>query len=237
VRKFWALATALGVILAAWPPAFAYEAVEVKDGGSIEGTIKYEGTAPAREKPKATKDKAVCGKADLSEDLIVGSDKGIANVVVMLANVERGKKWPAAKPTLEQKDCDFQPHVLVIPTGVEVDIKNDDGIGHNVHTFSTKNPSLNRNQPKFRKVMTAKFDKAEIIKVICDVHDWMLAWFVVSDDPYVAVTDGQGHFEIKGVPAGSYKVEIWHEKLGKETKDVTVGAGETVALNLNLKGR
>lgn len=51
----------------------------------------------------------------------------------------------------------------------------------------------------------------------------------------MAVTDGQGHFEIKDVPAGSYKVEIWHEKLGKETKDVIIRAGETVALGLNLK--
>ena len=237
MRKLWALATALGVILAAWPPAFAYEAVEVKDGATIEGTIKYEGTPPAREKPEATKDKEVCGKADLSEDLIVGSDKGIANVVVMLTNVQKGKKWPAAKPTLVQKGCDFQPHVLVIPAGVEVEIKNDDGILHNVHTFSTKNPSLNRNQPRFRKVMTTKFDQPEIIKVTCDAHNWMLGWFVVSDDPYVAVTDRQGHFEIKDVPAGSYKVEIWHEKLGNETKDVTVRAGETVALGLNLKGK
>ncbi len=235
MRRFWALATALGVILAAWPPAFAYEAVEVKDGGTIEGTVKYEGAPPAHQRPEAAKDKEACGKADLSEDLIVGSDKGIANVVVMLTDVKKGKKWPAAKPTLYQKSCDFQPHVLVIPTGVEVEIKNEDGILHNVHTFSTKNPSLNRNQPGFRKVMTAKFDEPEIIKVICDKHDWMLGWFIVSDGPYVAVTDGQGHFEIKDVPAGSYKVEIWHEKLGKETKDVTVRAGETVPLGLNLK--
>jgi len=113
----------------------------------------------------------------------------------------------------------------VIPTGVEVDIRNDDGILHNVHTLSTKNPSLNRNQPRFKKVMTAKFDEPEIIKVTCDAHNWMLGWFVVSDHPYVAATDGQGHFEIKDIPGGSYKVEIWHEKLGKETKDVTVRGG------------
>ncbi len=235
MRKFCALATALGVILAAWPPAFAYEAVEVKDGGTIGGTIKYEGTPPARDKPEATQGKEACGKTYLSEDLIVGSDKGIANVVVMLTDAKKGKKWPVAKPTLHQKSCDFQPHVLVIPTGVEVEIRNDDGILHNVHTLSTENPSMNRNQPGFRKVMTAKFDKAEIFKVICDKHDWMVGWFVVSDGPYVAVTDGQGHFEIKDVPAGSYKVEIWHEKLGKETKDVIIRAGETVALGLNLK--
>ncbi len=237
MRKFYALATVLGVILATWPPAFAYEAIEVKDGGTIEGTIKYEGIPPAREKPEATKDKETCGKTDLSEDLVVGSDNGLTNVVVMLTSVQKGKKWPAVKPTLAQKGCDFHPRVVVIPTGVEVEIKNDDGILHNVHTFSTKNPSLNRNQPRFRKVMTVKFDQAEIIKVTCDAHNWMLAWFIVSDDPYVAVTDGQGHFAIKDVPAGSYKVEIWHEKLGKETKDVTVRAGETVALGLNLKGK
>ncbi len=237
MRKFWVLATALGVILAAWPPAFAYEAVEVKDGGTIGGTIKYEGTPPARDKPEATQGKEACGKTYLSEDLIVGSDKGIANVVVMLTNVEKGKRWPATKRALDQKDCNFQPHVLVIPTGVEVEIRNDDGILHNVHTLSTQNPSMNRNQPRFKKVMTANFDKAEIFKVICDKHDWMVGWFVVTDHPYVAVTDRQGHFEITRIPDGSYKVEIWHEKLGKETKDVTVRGGETVTLDLNLKGK
>ncbi len=238
MRKIWALAATLGLILVVWAPAIAYEAGEVKDGGSIKGTIKYDGAPPARKKLEITKDKEVCGKVEhLSEDLIVGSDKGIANVVVMLTNIKKGKKWPAGKPTLDQKGCDYQPHVLVIPTGAEVEIKNDDGILHNIHTVSTKNPSLNRAQPKFKKVMTAKFDKSEIVKVACDVHNWMLGWFVVSDDPYVAVTNAQGQFEIKDIPAGSYKVEIWHEKLGKETKDVSVKAGEAVALNLELKGK
>ncbi len=235
--KFWALATALGVILAAWSLAFTYETVEVKDGGIIQGTTRYEDTPPARQKPEAAKDREACGKADVSDDLIVGSDKGIANVVVMLTNVKKGKKWPVAKPTLHQKGCDFQPHVLVIPSGVEVEIRNDDGILHNVHTFSTKNPRLNRDQPRFRKVMTAKFDEPEIIKVTCDKHNWMLGWFVVNAGPYVAVTDEQGHYEIRDIPAGSYRVEIWHEKLGKETMDVTVRGGETVTLDLNLKGK
>lgn len=235
MRKFLALTPALGVILAAWAPALAYEAVEVRDGGTVAGTIRYEGTVTVREKPK-TKDTEVCGKAEVSQDLIVGPDKGLANVVVMLT-VEKGKKWSADKVVLDQGGCDFHPHVLVVPTGADVKVLNPDRILHNFHTLNTKNPPVNRAMSKWTREMTIKFAQPEIMKVVCDTHDWMWAWLIVSEHPYVAVTDAQGHFEIKDVPAGSYKVEIWHEKLGKEMKEVSLKPGNTTVLDLTLRGK
>jgi hypothetical protein len=99
---------------------------------------------------------------------------------------------------------------------------------HNLHTYSDVNPTINRAQPKFKKVMEVSFDKPEIIKVTCDVHSWMKGWIVVLPHPYFGVTDAKGVTRIDGVPAGTHTVEIWHETLGKRTKDVAVKKGESV---------
>jgi len=80
-------------------------------------------------------------------------------------------------------------------------ILNSDGILHNVHTTSTANPSFNQAQPKFKKTIEVKIEKPEFpIKVQCDAHGWMHAWWVSEDHPYYAVTDAKGAFKIADVP-------------------------------------
>jgi plastocyanin len=238
MKRHWALAAIAGLVLAVAGPARAqYAAGDVADGGSITGTVKWAGDAPAPKKIPATKDKEVCGKKEiLDEALQVSADKGLKNAVVMLADIKKGKKWASDKATLDQNGCVFVPHVLVAKAGGPVDILNSDGILHNLHTYGTKNPAINKAQPKFKKVMTEKFAKPETFKITCDAHPWMLAWIVVSDHPYVAVTDEQGAFKLDGVPAGAYKVEIFHPGSGaKETKEVKVSAKEEARLAVELK--
>ena len=203
--------------------AASYDVMAVSDGGTIAGTIKFTGTPPAAKTIKVNKDQAQCGDSLPDENLVVGADKGIKNVVVRLTDIKKGKKWEA-KAVLDQKKCHFQPHVAVGQAGADVEILNSDGILHNIHTYSTANASINVAQPKFKPKMTQKFAKPEIIKVTCDAHGWMVGWLVISDHPYVAVTDEKGAFKLTDVPAGSYKVEIWHETLGKQEKSVTVAA-------------
>ena len=169
--------------------------------------------APAPKKVEITKDKEVCAlKPHFDEDLIVGSNGGIANAVVIV----KGAKGEL-KPTnveFDQKGCDYVPHVLAFPAGSTVDIINSDGILHNIHTYSTVNPSFNMAQPKFKKEIEEKVEKPEVIKVTCDAHGWMHGWWVATDTPYFAVTDDKGNYTIKDVPAGNYTVEVWQEKLG-----------------------
>ena len=215
------LAVAAAAALA--PAAQAYDAMAVTDGGAISGTIKFGGTPPAAKTIKTSKDTQQCGAEIPDENLMVGGDKGIKNVVVRLTEAKKGKKWEA-KAVIDQKKCHFQPHVTVAQAGADVEILNSDGILHNIHTYSTANPSFNKAQPKFKPKMTEKFAKPEIIKINCDAHPWMQGWLVVSDHPYVAVTDEKGAFKLADVPAGTYKVEIWHETLGKQEKTVTVQA-------------
>jgi len=184
---------------------------------------------------KVNKDPQVCGTEKKSEDLSVGPNKGIQWAVVSLSDAKGPAPKPTQKLTLDQKGCDFHPHVLLVPAGAEVDILNSDGVLHNIHTFATVNSTINKAQPKFKKVMTEKFgDKPEIIRVQCDVHSWMLGWAVVMGHPYYAVTDEKGAFKLQNVPPGKHTVEVWHETLGKMKKEIEVKAGAETKVAFEL---
>jgi hypothetical protein len=200
-------------------------------GGTVEVEVKYNG-APVIEKLKVNKDVEKCGTEATVEKVVVGGNKGLANAVASVPTAKGGK---AVKGVLDQKGCKFVPHVMVMTPG-EIEIKNSDDILHNIHTYSTANPAINKAQPKFKKTMTEKFEKPEIIKVTCDVHSWMLGWVAVTPGP-AAVTDTNGVAKIENVPAGKQKVEVWHETLGKQEKEVDVKAGQTTKVSFEMKGK
>jgi plastocyanin len=208
----------------------AYEAGPVTDGGAVTGRVAYGGTAPARAKIEITKDASVCGTESekLSEELIVGAGGGIQNVVVRIANITKGAALAPASPNpvLDQKVCQFRPHVLVFPAGSTLDVLNSDGILHNVHTYGEANAPVNKAQPGFKKKIELVFDKPEFpVRVECDAHPWMRGWLIVQEHPYYALTDESGAFTLANVPAGDYQIEAWHETLGRQTASVSVAAG------------
>jgi len=227
----------LTAALLAAAPAGAYEGGAVANGGTISGTVAFEGDPPAPEELNVTKDNAVCGEKKTSNALLVGPDKGIKNVVVRVTDIAKGKpmEQPASNPVFDQKGCEYHPHVLLFPAGSTIDILNSDGILHNVHTTSTANPAFNQAQPKFKKKIEKTIEKPEMpIKVVCDAHGWMLAWWISQEHPYYALTDEKGAFEMKDVPPGDYQVELWHEVLGKHTEKVTVEPGGTMTLTVQM---
>lgn len=221
------MAVLTGTSLALSSPVFGYEAGAVSDGGSISGTILLAGDAPA---PKAkaievTKDVNVCGKTQkYDESLVVDENKGVKNVVVSITEIASGKEWAASEP-LDQKECVYTPHIVLTPADAELEILNNDGILHNIHTYSEANPAFNQAQPKFKKKLKKTFASPEYIKVTCDAHNWMTGWIVVMDHPYYAVTNEAGSFTLTDVPAGEYELKIWHETLGESMQTVTVEAG------------
>ena len=203
-------------------------------GGTISGQVKLDGAAPAPKEVEVTKDKEVCGlHKHFTEDLIVDSGGGIANAVVIVKGAKGDMK--PSEVTFDQKGCDYVPHVLAFPAGSTVKIVNSDGILHNIHTYSTANPSFNMAQPKFKKIISQKVDKPEVIKVTCDAHGWMHGWWVATDTPYFAVTDDKGNYTIKDVPAGDYTVEVWQEKLGTDDQKASVKDGATATTNFTMK--
>jgi plastocyanin len=214
-----------------------YTGADVKDGGSISGTVKFKGTAPAPKKLDVGKDKEVCDKSPKMDQSLIVKDGNLANAVVTITDIKSGKKLDAKKVTLDQKGCEYKPHVLAFPAGSTVEILNPDGILHNVHSYSKVNSPFNQAQPKFKKTLEVKIDKPEAVEVKCDVHGWMQGWLVATANPYFAVTDGSGSFKLTDVPAGNYTVEMWHEKLGKSTQKVAVKAKEDAKVNFEVAGK
>jgi plastocyanin len=204
--------------------------VDAQGGGTIEVEVKYNGPAQV-ETLKVNKDTEQCGKEAKVEKVVVGGNKGLANAV---ASVAGAKGQPTAKKAvIDQKGCKFVPHVVAMTPG-EIDILNSDGVLHNIHTYSTANPSINKAQPKFKKTMTEKLDKPEFVKITCDVHSWMLGWVAVMPHPYFGVTNESGVAKIENAPAGKQTVEVWHETLGKATKEVEVKPGATTKVTIEM---
>ena len=206
--------------------AFAqYTPDTVSNGGSITGTISFEGSAPTLKVLKIEKDAKVCAVDDkYKEDIVVSKSGGLKNVVVYIDGIKSGKAWEK-KYTLNQKGCWFKPHVVIVGVGQKLSILNSDGILHNIHTFSKLNKSVNKAQPKFKKRISVKFAKAEFIKLRCDVHAWMSGWIVAAANPYYVTTDEAGNYSLTGVPAGTYTLKFWHETLGEQSTEVKVDAG------------
>lgn len=214
-----------------------YQGGDVKDGGTISGSVKFKGTAPAPKKLDVGKDKEVCDKTPKMDQSLVVNNGNLANAVVTITDIKKGKKVELKKVTLDQKGCEYQPHVLAFPAGTTVTILNPDGILHNVHSYSKMNSPFNQAMPKFKKTLDVKIAKPEAIEVKCDVHGWMHGWLVAAPTPYVAVTDNSGSFKLTDVPPGTYTVEVWHEKLGKSTQKVTVKAKEDAKANFELAAK
>src|SRR3989475_1525947 len=230
MRKTFVALTAMALVGSAAMFVAGPRLARAQGGGTVEVDVKYNG-APVVEKLKVNKDTEKCGTETAIEKVVVGSNKGLANAVVSAPNTKGAKP---VKGMVDQHGCKFVPHVTLMTPG-ELELKNSDDILHNIHTYSTANPAINKAQPKFKKVMAEKFEKPEIIKLTCDVHSWMLGWVAVMPNPFFGVTGADGTTKIENVPAGKYTVEVWHETLGKQTKEVEVKAGQPtkVAIEMN----
>ena len=237
MTKFGSIVLSAAIFVLPATSMAQYKGGDVKDAGSISGTVQFKGTAPAPKKLEVSKDKEVCGKSPKVDQSLIVNNGNLANAVVTITDIKTGKKIDAKKVTLDQKGCEYQPHVLAFPVGTTVEILNPDGILHNVHSYSKANSPFNMAQPKFKKTLDVKIDKPEAIEVKCDVHGWMHGWLVATESPYVAVTDNSGNFKLTDVPAGSYTMEVWHEKLGKNTQKVTVKEKEDAKVNFEVAGK
>lgn len=224
-----ALFVTVALTAGAYQPAIAA-------GGGISGVALFKGTAPKPKKLKVTKDKKRCDQSPKYDESLVVKDGKLANVIVYIAEVKGGKKLEKKGVTLDQNGCRYAPHVLAVPAGADLTILNPDKVLHNIHTYSKINKPMNRAQPKFKKKLKVKFDKPEIMEVKCDVHGWMGGWIFVAGNPYYSITGEDGAFSLTDLPAGKYSVQIWHEKLGTQTKEVEVKAGETAKLDVEFAG-
>ena len=123
---------------------------------------------------------------------------------------------------------------MVVPKQKPLTILNSDGVLHNVHTWPKKNRSKNIAMPGVFKEMKLKFRRSETIRVSCDIHPWMEAWIIVSENPYTAVTNEKGSFKLTDVPPGEYTLRMWHESFGPMEQTITVSTGEETQVDFAL---
>lgn len=206
--------------------------------GSIVGQVRFKGKVPAAERKFCECDPSPGAPKieHVDRTVAVSKDGGLADVYVYVKGGPNGpirgsgQAEPAA--ILDQKNCDFEPHALAVQIGQPVRIRNSDPTFHNVHWASTKNREENLPFQGNSGEQIRAFAAPEFMSVKCDVHKWMSSSIGVFENPFFAVTDGEGKFKIAGLPAGTYTVGIWHEyyqdvdAAGKAIEQtVTVGEG------------
>jgi len=214
----------------------------VSRAADVTGKINFDGTAKKGRVIKMDAD-PYCAEhhgetKPRSEELLVNENKTLKNVLVFIRQAPGGKKYdaPSAAVVLNQEGCTYHPRVFGVQAGQAITIRNRDNTLHNVHATPKANAEMNFAQPKKGDEKQHKFDKVEIIVPFkCDVHPWMGAYAGVFDHPFFSVTGDDGAFSLKGLPAGKYTVEAWHEKLGTQTMEVTVGEADKKEIEFTFK--
>lgn len=207
---------------------------------SLKGEVKFEGTPPKGTRIDMSAD-PLCAKAHptplTTEDVVVGAGGGLENVVVYVSEGLTAHDFqpPQDAVTLEQKGCQYQPHVVAMQANQKLNIVNADETTHNIHPTPNNNREFNMTQPHGMP-LDHTFAREEVaIPVKCNVHPWMKGYIAVFKHPYFAVTDKSGAFELKNLPPGTYTITAWQEKLGTQTQKVTLGGGESKTIDFNFK--
>jgi plastocyanin len=195
--------------------------------GDVAGVVRWAGPPPAAAPLEVTKDRGTCGETQPDESLLVRGG-GLANVVVAIA--VPGAPAAPRSVVLDQRGCRYVPHVVAAPVGSSLELRSQDPILHGVHGYQGKGTAFDVPLPGAGGAAPRKLARAGVIRVVCDVHGWMSAWVVVTETPFVAVTDGEGRFAVPGVPAGAWEATLWHERLGEKRARVTVPASGAATL-------
>jgi len=216
--------------------------VDSATAGSIAGRVVIDGDVPQNASIRMTSDPACASahKDGTSQQATYAvKDGGLDNVFVYIKDGLDTKyvfQTPTEPVTIEQKGCEYVPHVLGVRVSQPIEIVNDDNTMHNVHGLPEANREFNYGQAMQGLKNTVTFTAPEVlIPLKCDVHSWMNAYVGVVNHPYFAVTADGGKFDLRSVPPGTYTVEAVHEKLGKQTQTVTLGDKDDKQITFTFK--
>jgi hypothetical protein len=221
------------------PPPNALR-VDTSKAGGLTGRVLFDGPAPVNPPIKMSADPS-CISANpngaIFETYAV-HDGGLDNVFVHVKDGLGNYYFdtPTEPVKLDQHGCRYAPHVFGIRVGQPLDIVNSDTTLHNVHALPKANQEFNFPQQIQGMKNQKTFSAPEVmVPFKCDVHGWMSAYAGVVDNPYFAVTGNGGKFELKDLPAGTYTIEAWHERLGTQTQKITIAEKETKDVSFTFK--
>ena len=192
--------------------------------GTLKGKITYSAEVKFSKSFNTGKYKKACGPEVPNEKLLV-NDKNLVNVVVSVEGKNLG--GTPGEYRLDQKNCRYNPHVMVLMKDSVLKIHSSDPINHNLHTYSFDNDPVNIMFLPDQDGYELEFEEPEIVKVECDLHWWMTAWIIVTDNSFFDISGQEGAFEIPNLPPGNYTINAWHEILGSKSHTVKVGEGVT----------
>ncbi len=220
------ISIALGIVL------FLAGTAAAEEWGTLSGRFVYDGKAPSPQPLSITKDQEVCAKAPtlVDESLKVDDKGGLANVVIWVRSKDvkvnpEYEKTAHDKAVLDNHHCHFEPHVLGMRDTQPLEIKNSDPMGHNTNLALVANAPFNVIIPA-NSSSDKKIDNPELgpATVTCNIHPWMKAYVLVRPNPYFAISDKDGKFEIKELPAGKeFEFQVWQEKAGNIEKANVAG--------------
>lgn len=212
-----------------------YEVIQVTDGGTIKGKVKFVGTPPKDETIRTNKDQDYCGNTLPANKYIISPGGEIQNVLVMIESIDKGKPFPKEAPVVNNYKCAFDPRVVIGFEGDELEIKNSDSILHNTHIYQDGRTLYNIALPDKDGFIKRPMKKSGLIEVKCNTHKWMTGYIYVSEHPYITVTGKDGSFTLTDVPPGKYKLRAWHAALGEVAKGVEVSLGKSTEANFEFK--
>jgi len=226
-----------GIAALALPPDPASPPSE----GSITGKVTFEGT-PAKYKSIDMSREPNCAKFYttplMPEGVVTGADNSLQNVVVYVSAGAPDETSSGPIVTLHQRGCRYTPHVLALRINQEIWVQNDDdSVTHSVHPMARSNKEWNRSQPPGTPPFAVKYDKAEFIRVRCELHPWMHGIFAIMKNSHYAVTDESGSFSLPALPPGNYTITAWHETYDEMSKEVVITAGEASNLSFVFKAK
>lgn len=223
------------------PSAAAGKRVDSSTAGNVTGKVTFTGEAGEGNRIRMNADPS-CNEQHsgpvYTQDLVV-SDGNLKNVFVWVKSGLDGYTFdpPSEAVVLDQEGCIYHPHVFGVRTGQEISIQNSDPTTHNINPSPQNNRNWNISQGPNDEARIQTFAREEVmIPIKCNVHPWMTAYVGVVAHPYFSVTDDDGSFSLEGLPPGTYTIEAWHERLGKQEQQVTIADSESKEISFEFSG-
>jgi len=221
------------------PHAQPYRVVQVASGGSVAGTVDFDGLIPADTIIRPTLDQNVCG-TQILQSRVSRSGTRIGAALVWLTDIRSGKGLPLERRfELTNDKCALDPFIQVIYTTSTLNVATADRAIHTNRFINVGTGEVEAIAP-FNDAgevvpLDHVFRQARQIEVVCEQHPWSRAWVAVLDHPYSAKTAANGSFNIPDVPAGRYQVRAWHPHLGFADDSVTVAAGQAANVAFRIR--
>src|SRR3954470_3872794 len=219
-------------------PSGPYKVAAVAGGGTLTGSVDFEGTAPMPEVVRPSVDQNVCGNSIVQKNVALSGTR-VGGAVVWITDIRSGKGFALERRyDLTNDNCVFDPFVQAITTNGTLNVSNDDRALQTNKFFNVGTGQLIGVAPfndDGEVVPVDRFTQPSEVEVVSEQHPWAHAWLAVLDHPYFAETAANGTFKIDGVPPGKYQIRAWHPSIGFADDSVTVPAGQQVSIAFRIR--